>query len=379
MAHLQTPLRYRYILTDKNFVEISELKRIRKRQYSKFINNVGQAYFEMLQDNPVLREITDSENRTLDFLNRIYGLKIYRDEQLVWRGLIDELVPQDKKVSSMDIIGFRASSRLQDFGDILINASPDNPAQRVGLANKKMGTEVVQPFFEECVAKENSPISDVLLGTITNPVDSTGAEVTMGTQDALPMMDLLTAVDFAASVSFADYWYEDLTNEFNFAANKGVERDVLFRFIDGAQGNNIRDFAITLDIRGVTNNPIGFAAGEGANLKIIHEIKDDESIGKFRLRQRMLDIRTLDTETNIREHLRKQLSQLKMPKYYSSLSLMPGTVPFLGWGLGDVIKVQVKRGIFNFAQPERKRVMGATIEIDDTNVEHTQIHFGEPK
>lgn len=365
---------YRFVLTDKDFNELSELKRVRQRQYSRFINNVGQAYFEIMQDNPVIGEISG-----LNFLSDIYGLHIYRANQLSWRGIIDEIVPEDRRKSSMDVIGVRASSRLQDFGDILINASENSPAQRIGLANQKIGTQLMQTFFDECKAKENSPIADIAVGTISDPQDSAGVDMTMGTQDALPMMDLLTATDFLANISFADYWYDDLNNTFSFVANKGVEREVMFRFIENEPGNNIRDFAVTLDIRGVTNNPIGFAAGEGANLKILHNVKDDPSIARFKLRQRLLDIRTLDTEANIAEHLNRQLSQLKVPKYYTSISLSPSIVPFHGWDLGDTVRVHIKRGVFQFAQPERKRILGATITVDDTNVEYTAIHYGEPK
>lgn len=360
---------YKFVLTDKDYNDIAQLTNVHRRQYSKFLNNIGQAYFEVYQDNPLIKSLN------INPLTTMYGLKIYRGDTLIWQGMIDGITPSDKTKNSMDIIGFQASSRLADFGDVLINTSSDSPTTRDSLANKKIGTEVIQVLFDECKAKSSSPISDIT-SDISDPLDETGAVNTMQDQDSIFIDSLLSVVAYLADITGCDFYLDDVTKIFQFKDRIGTSSSAQFRYVEFEQGNNINNFSLQLDIREINNHPIGFSTGSGENVKIISDITDSASISAFKLREKLVDVRALDSEASIKTQMAKQLSLYSKPRYFSSISLTQSTGLLDGWQLGDTVEIWIKRGIINFR--EKKRIMGFTVSIDEQDMENITLNYQDP-
>jgi hypothetical protein len=370
---------YRFVLTDKNFNQISTLNPVSNRQVSFVLNGVGQAYFEMMQDNPLLPTLG------VNFLTTYYGLQVYRNNVLFWQGLIDEVTPGDSPKSSMNQVGFRASNRLQDFSDVLITQTTTD-GYVDGLANTNMGDNMTT-FFNACKGLSNSPISDITIGQIQNPTYSDGTIVNFATQDQVPVMDLLTTVGYLADLSNADYYIDQVTNEFYFLDNYGNANNtaVLFRYIDTPGlniGNNIRDFKVDLNIRNMNNNPVAYGTNTSDVLTEISSVMDTASINQFKLRQHIIATPSMNVTEDqglITTYLNNQLPLLQVPQYASTITLSSTVTPFDGWGLGDVVGIQIQRGIIQMTQPQQQRIMGVIINIDETNTETIELNYVQPK
>lgn len=362
---------YRYVITDSNYSDIATIPEAHRRSYSKFLNNIGQAYFEVYLDNPLVKSLN------IDPLTKMYGLKIYRGTNTTpnWQGMIDGLTPSDKYKNSMNVVGFQASSRLADLGDVLITTDSETPQQRSGLKDKKIGTEVIQVLFNECKAKSNSPIGD-MLSSITDVLDEKNVINTMQEQDTIAISSLLDIVVFLADVTNSDFYVDDATKTFYFKDKVGVESTVQYRFVENQAGNNIKDFSIQMNMRDVNNHPVGFCTGEAANMKMVSDVYDSASLNAYKLRERLSDLRSLDSEASVRTQINKNLQMYGKPRYFSSIALSNSIDLFNGWTLGDTVEIWIKRGFINFR--ERKRIMGVTVDIDAQNMENISLNYIDP-
>lgn len=374
---------HEFILCDKDFNELVSLQRARRRQWSRWLNNPGQAYFEVSQDDPVWGKL----NSKIDFKENLYKLKIKRAGTEVFRGTIDGKRPSDRYKSNMNYVGMLAYSRLQDFSSVLIVPDSGSTTYERKFSGTALGS-VVSTLLSECKIKSNSPLSDIQHGTIENPLDKTGVVINLGTSSApqsLYLMDLLAVVNLLAEMGNADYYVDDTTGTFYFLKNKGSRKEnVVFRYVHGATDNNVSDYSVSTSIYQVMNNIVGSGSGDGtANTtnttygRIVQTVTDGASQTAFKLREAVEPERALENATSLASYLNTQLSKNKKPVEIPSIALRNFTSPFDGWDLGDTVHIRIKRGIDDI--DVYQRILGISTFIDEQDVETLHLHWGEEK
>jgi hypothetical protein len=353
--------KYKVWLCNKDWTKILLLNPFNV-QYSYTINKPNQAYFELSQHDPAL---VDND---VDFDSNVYRVQIVANDAIRWKGTIDELTSPDNG-SALDKFGLRASGRLSDFYDLIIDADDDTYVRNL---SGKLG-DLAEEIFTECQSRYNSPISDLSVGTIENPLDSTGTEITL-TED-LYMMSLYDIINLLATIGNADFYIDDENGTFNFVKNKGIASNVMWKYVEGYPGNDIIDIRPTNDLK-VYNHLIGVGEGEGINKNTCNQM-DTASITKFNLRERLIAERIIENSTTMNLYLKKILSRTKEPFAISQVALRRTQHLFDGYSIGDTLRLKIKSGIWNIDR--RVRLLGVTVYVNDQNVETIIPHLDLPK
>lgn len=359
---------------DKDWNKLATLM-VQNLQYSRMINGVGQAYFEMQLQNPVFTDLG------FDFIENTYNVQIDREGTTVFRGEIDEIRPADTKqkvndsLGVMDRIGVYASHKLDQLRNIILTPDSSSTQYVRTFTNVSIGT-AVQTIIEEAIARENSPWSDVTIGTIENPLDENGEELKFTVDQQFIATDTLTFVDVCGVIGNADYWLDE-NNVFNFVKTKGSLRpNSVFRLHFGESGNNLSSLKIETSKRDVANKVLVLGAGEGV-IKKLGEAADATHQLKYGLKERVIAARTLDTEATAAKYAQSKLLELKPPNKLVVFTPSQAHEPLLDFEIGDVVSVDVKWFIYNFIK--KLRVLGVTCYVDQNNSESYSYQLSEPK
>jgi len=339
------------------------------------INGIDQAYFEVQAQNPMFNLVD------FNFFENTYNLIIYRGTSVVFKGEIDEVMPADRgrdasgATTVMDRIGFRASHRINRFKNIIATPDSGDAFYKRSFNNVSLGT-AVQTLVQEAIARSNSLLSDVTIGTIENPVDPAGAEIKFTSDQFLYGETILNWIDYARVIGDADYWMDE-NDKFHFVKKKGIRRpEIMFRLHFGEAGNNLS----ALDVRSTKlemyNKIVVFGAGTGIERKM-YTAEDASAQSKYGLREIALPARELDTEAGAEAWGRNLLKQYSQPYRMIAFTPAGSHIPFEGFELGDEISVSVKWYMFNFLK--WLRITGLETYVDQNNIESHNYILEEPK
>lgn len=361
-------------LCDKSWNKLATLQ-YQNLQYSRLINGTGQAYFEMQIQNPVFDKLG------FDFIENTYNIQIERSGIIVFRGELDEVGPADTgqkandALGVMDRIGIYASHKIDQFRNIIITPDAGSEQYVRTFTNISIGT-AVQTIVQEAIARTNSPLSDVTIGDIENPLDSTGAELKFTADQQFIATDTLTFIDVCSVIGNCDYWLDE-TNKFHFVKCKGVvQPNAIFRLHFGEPGNNLSSLKIETSKRDIANKILVIGAGEGI-VKKLGEDADTSHQTKYGLKERVVAARTLDTTATAGQYAKTKLTELKSPNKLVVFTPSQSHEPLQGFSLGDVISVDIKWFIYNFTK--QLRVLGVTCYVDQQTAESYAYQLTTPR
>ena len=366
-------------LCNRQWAKLARLQ-TQNLQYSRVINGVSQAYWEMQIQNPVFtQELEDGS--FFNFIDNSYYVLIERNGTVVFRGEIDEMPPADTKggsndsLGAMDRIAFRASHKLDQARNIVVTPDADSALYIRSFDDVSVGT-AVQTLMTEAIGKSNSPLSDVTIGTIENPYNEQGEEIKITLAQQFEAYDTLTVIDALAYVSNADYWLDE-NNTFNFVRYKGQEQpNAIFRLHFGESGNNLSSIKVNINKREMANKVIVYGAGTGTEVKF-GEATDTAHQTKYGLKEKLVPRRLLDTDDVVDAYAKSKLDELTAPGNVVVFTPTQQHEPLLGFDLGDIITVDVNWFIYKFIK--KLRVEGITTYLNQEGSEFFSYNLSVPK
>ena len=361
-------------LCDKEFNKLAVLQ-YQNLQYSRMINGTGQAYFEMQIQNPVFNKLG------FDFIENTYNIQIERSGIVVFRGELDEVGPSDTSQKAndalgvMDRIGIYASHKIDQFRNIIVTPNADSEQYVRTFTDVSIGT-AVQTVVQEAISRTNSPLSDITIGDIENPLDSTGSELKLTVDQQFIATDTLTFIDVCSVIGNCDYWLDE-ENKFHFVKCKGTNQpNAIFRLHFGETGNNLSSLKVETSKRDIANKVLIIGAGEGV-IKKLGEDADTSHQAKYGLKERVVAARTLDTEITASQYAKTKLLELKSPDKLVVFTPSQSHEPLQGFSLGDVVTVDIKWFIYNFTK--KLRVLGLTCYVDQNSAESYAYQLTTPR
>jgi hypothetical protein len=366
-------------LTNKSWQKLALLS-YQNLQYSRVINGIGQAYWEMQIQNPVFtQELEDGSY--FNFMDNSYYVMIERNGAIVFRGEIDEMPPADTKggsndaLGAMDRIAFRASHKLDQARNVVVTPDADSSFYIRSFDDVSVGT-AVQTLMTEAIGKTNSPLSDVTIGTIENPYNEAGEEIKITLAQQFEAYDTLTVIDALAYVANADYWLDE-DNKFHFVRYKGQKQpNVIFRLHFGESGNNLASLKVNINKREMANKVIVYGAGTGTEVKF-GEAVDATHQTKYGLKEKLVPRRLLDTDDVVDAYAKSKIDELTSPGNVVVFTPTQSHEPLLGFSIGDIITVDVNWFIYKFIK--EFRVEGITTYVNQENSEFFSYNLSIPK
>lgn len=351
------------------------LLQVQNLQYSQLINGTPQCYFEMQIQNPVFRQINFA------FDDNTYNIEIERNGVVVFRGEMDEMAPADTRGKSndallvMDRIGFYASGKIDHLSRLIANPNADVTDYKRSFNNVSLGT-AAQTLIQEAISRPNSPLSDVTIGTIENPVDETGAEIKLTSDQLLYAENYFNWIDLLSIIGDADYWI-DGQNKFHFVKNKGTEQpNAIFRLHFDEPGNNLSSLQINLSKRNMANRVIVLGEGEGVFKKLADE-SDTSHATKYGLKEAVVPARVLATNESSAQFAKNKLKELASTDKLVMFTTIQKHEPLLGFEIGDVVTVDTNWFIYKFTK--KLRVVGLKTFVNQEGVESFAYETSLPK
>lgn len=188
-------------------------------QYSEVINAIPQAYFVLQTQSPELKKI---QFRPFE---KVYTCIIERNGVEKFRGEIDRMAtPKNNTPASlnlaeaygtMDRVEFNASHFLQRASNLNVtgkeaDGTVNNTYTRTFADNTKIG-DAIRTLMTEAINIPGSPIADLVLGTIENPLNSSGAEITIGSEQSLYSTNYLYCLSLLAGIGYSDFYFTNTT------------------------------------------------------------------------------------------------------------------------------------------------------------------------
>jgi hypothetical protein len=352
-------------LMDKSWNKLALLQ-VQNLQYSQLINGVPQCYFEMQIQNPVFRQINFA------FDDNTYNIQIERNGVIKFRGELDELAPADTRGTAndallvMDRIGFYASHKIDHLKRLI--AAPDTDAvdYKRSFNDVPLGTAAQTLMQEAIVDKTNSPLSDITIGTIENPVDETGAVINLTSDQFLYAESIFNWIDLLAVLGDADYWIDD-DNKFNFVKRKGQDRpNAAFRLHFDQAGNNLSSLKINLNKREMANRIIVLGEGEGVFKKLADE-SNTQHATKYGLKEAVVPARVLATTESAAQYAKVKLKEREATDKLVMFTTVQTHEPLLGFDIGDNVTVDVNWFIYNFKK--KLRIVELKTFVDQNGTE----------
>lgn len=330
---------YRVVITDKNGVAIGEIIDFTSIRFERRLNNYGTCTVVVPGLEPGLDALIGV---------RVYEMKIYRNNTLVWAGE-QANVQGEISDNSIEPITITAFDYLEQFNNRFTPAISEFLAEDAG-----------QIAWELIDASQNETDGDfgITEGTI---------EVTQDRDRTYYNQNIMEAiVNLSNVVGGFDF---EITNDkvFNVYASKGLDRSETVSF---EYGINIQDAKIQMDHTNPVNEAISLGEGFGASQ--LREVAIDvEARETYRLRQGVLFDPEVTESSTLLDKGEELLRTNKQPQIKISFTQVSETLPSLGTlELGDTVKIRIIRGIWNIFN--NFRIYGLIVSIDDKNNEEVE-------
>lgn len=379
-------IKYDLYICDIDYNKIAKLDYI-FLQYSDVINSIAQAYFVMQTQSPAFKRFE------FDPIGKIYTIIIERNGVEKFRGEIDRIATPDNNTpvgvnlqeayGTMDRIEFNASQFFQRAANLVVTGKEaDGTANtnyvRTFADNTKIG-DAITTFLNEAKNIPGSPVKDLIIGTVENPLDTSGAEITIGSDQSLYASDYLYAVSLLSSIGGGDFYFSD-SKTINFVNKRQTDlsESVKLRLIKGDSSSNLTGITFKIDRQGMSNQVIVLGSGEGLNISST-TTSNTNSVSNFGLRQKVILARDLDTTETIKLYAKTVLNSVSTAVPASSVFIYPKQehTPFQNFQKGDVVSLDVDWDFVRFKK--NIRITGALISVENNGVERIYYSIEEAK
>jgi hypothetical protein len=387
-------LKYTIEILDKTLNKIAEIRNPQPLKdgsiltYSKELSDFGQCKFRVSAFDQVLTQYGDI------LKPHQYHVRIRRNGTIVWQGAIIE-----NSVRNSAYIEVVAAEYLFYLSKILVNRSSNNPATGTAdgvfrIFNSGTMATAVTTIMNETITTlaangASSILSGLTIGTIENPnyapnmTDAAGAAL-IGAWNFSTSLQL--TYDFQTILyvlkSFGIYSYADFSIDnnlvFNFQKFIGNDRhyDVSFSFM--RHNSNIIDYNLPRFGQRMANDIYGIATD--TNGVILHKEKSDQaSIQTNGLMQGTAAYADIKDAGILDARVAAELPLVSSPDETNAMFVLNENASYpLGlWNIGDIVNCQVTNTAVNFKQT--RRVVGATVQVDDTGRETTIVQTNIPQ
>lgn len=231
----------------------------------------------------------------------------------------------------------------------------------------------------EAINIPGSPIADLVLGTIENPLNSSGAEITIGSEQALYSTNYLYCLSLLAGIGYSDFYFTN-TKTLNVVNKRQTDLSgsVVLKLKKGDTSSNLTGITYEIDRQNMANEVTVIGGQTGVNL-IVKTATNTNGRPNFGLRQRVDLARDLDSEETAQlyaNNLLKDYSSV-VPAYAINVYPLQDHVPFGNFSLGDVIMADVDFEFTIFQKP--MRITGGLISVENNGIERVYYSIEEPK
>lgn len=352
-------------------------------QYSKELSDYGQCKFRISAFDQMLTQYGDIIKPMQ------YHVRIRRNNAIVWQGAIIENSKRTK-----DYIEIIAAEYLFFLDKILVNRSSTDPA--TGTANEvfrifntgTMATAVTTIMNETIATFKNTTngnqiLANMTLGTIENPnfppnmtnnlaQPLTGAwNFSTNLQLTFDFQSIYYVLKSFGIYSYADF-YIDNNLVFNFKKFVGNDHHYDVNFTFRKLNSNIIDYNLPRLGQRMVNDLVGIATDN--NGVILHkELSDQASVSTYGLMQGVAAYADVKDQGLLNARVAAELPFISTPDETNVSIVLNETVAYpLGqWDIGDLVTVSVTNNAVDFT--DIRRVVGATVQVNDTGREITTV------
>lgn len=305
--------------------------------YAEYLNDVGEAFFTLLQDQPEAALLLPYE--------RTGHVMILRDNEVVWRGILSE-----HEANSTDVIFY-----AYGYESVLYKLATD---WNQTWATAQIDTIVTALWNRAKTDLTYSQVGFVTTGTIQAPVTTSGG----ATPIVLPVYKayykrILFALKELTAIATSDttnvcYFQMDYSTDptvtavtFNFWKNATTDRATVWEY-----GVNIKDFEQPYAPLLGRNDILG--VGSGARNQL-YRVRDQESAGtngyiSAGRAQEPVYLSWVRDETDLTRVIALRAARALRSDVSLSLYMQHGSIiPYRlasGWDLGDRVTVRIARG-----------------------------------
>ena len=318
---------------------LAEFENIKNIGFAEYLNDVGEAFFTVMQDDSKLDGVRDYEG--------VAHVKILRNSTVVWRGILSE-----HEATANDVVFYAYGYE----GPLFWLQTDWNQTWK----DKEIDDIVTDLWARARTGLTYSQLGFATTGTIQAPVTTSGG----ATPIILPLYKtyykrILFALKELVAISTSDttnvcYFQMDYTNSltdnavtFNFWKNRLTDTNIVLEY-----GVNVRNFEERyVPIMG-RNDILG--VGSGARNQL-YRVRDQESAGTFGYtafgrRQEPVYLSWVRDEDDLTRVIalraaRALRSDVDVSLYMMPDALRPWRATASGYNLGDRVRVRIDKGV----------------------------------
>lgn len=316
-----------------------EFENVKNIGYADYLNDVGEAFFTIMQDDPKLAGVRSYEG--------VAHVKILRSGSVVWRGLLSE-----HEATASDVVFYAYGYE----GPLFWLQTDWNQTWK----DKQIDTIVSALWTRAKTDLTYSQLGFVTTGTIQAPVTTSGGSTAI----VLPLYKtyykrILFALKELVAISTSDttnvcFFEMDYTNSetdnavtFNFWKNASTDTNLVFEY-----GVNVRNFEERYAPLMGRNDILG--VGSGARNQL-YRVRDQESSGTFGYtnfgrRQEPVYLSWVRDEDDLTRVIglraaRALRSDVDVSLYMMPDALRPWRASNSKYSLGDRVRVRIDKGV----------------------------------
>jgi len=356
--------------------------------FSKELSDFGQCKFRISAFDDLLTQYGDIIQPHQNHV------RIRREGRVVWQGAII-----DNPKRSSQFIEILAAEYEFYLSKILIKRSSNNPATGTAdgvfrIFNSGTMAAAVTAVMNETIAlldvstNTSSILSGMTLGTVENPnyapnmTDSTGAALSgawnfsTNLQLTYDFQTVLYLLKSFGIYSYADF-YIDNSLVFNFEKFVGNDRHYDVNFVFKQHNSNIIDYNLPRLGGRMANDIFGIATD--TNGAILHkEHSDQASITANGLMQGTAAYADIKDNGILDARVQAELPLVSTPDETNAMVVLneSSAYPLGIWDIGDIVNISVTNKGVSFNEP--RRVVGISVEVNDTGKELTTVQSNKP-
>lgn len=357
-------------------------------QYSKELSDFGQCKFRISNYDPSFTKYGDITKP------HSFHVRIVRNGTTVWQGAIIENSKRTKDFTEVIAVEY-----VWYLGKILITRSSNNPANNTAdgiyrIFNSGTMANAVTTIMNETIAKwqgTNHALASVSLGTIENPNfppnmtdgSSPPKALTGGWSFGNGVTAPQLTFDFHSVLyvlkSFGTYTYADFNIDsnlkFNFKKFMGNNQHTDVNFVWGKGGNAV-DFNITRLGQRQVNDLWGIAV-DNTGLVLHYDQSDQTAIKQNGLLEGVVAYADIKDQGTLNARTQAELPLLSTADASADTFVLSEKAYPLGlYDIGDIISAKVNHTAFTYK--EVKRIVGISVELNDTGRELTTVQLNTP-
>lgn len=355
-------------------------------QYSKELSDFGQCKFRISNYDPAFTNFGDITKP------HSYHVRIMRGGANVWQGAIIENSRRTK-----DFTEVVAAEYVWYLGKVLINRTSNNPATNTAdgiyrIFNSGTMSTAVTTVINETIARfsgTNHALASLSLGTIENPdyppniTDGSGNKLSgawsFGNGTSAPQLtfdfhSVLYVLKSFGSYSYADFNI-DSSLKFNFKKFLGNDHHYNVNFVWGKHGNAV-DFNITRLGQRQVNDLWGIAV-DNTGL-VLHQEQTDEASKKTNgLLEGVMAFADVKDKGTLDARVGAELPLVSTVDASADTFVLDEKAYPLGlYDIGDIISAKVNHTALTYN--EIKRIVGISVDLNDTGRELTTVQLNTP-